>query len=130
MAHPKEMEDRPCPNGWTECAVCKHERECRAGLYRGEKDILIIAAEICEKSVMAEAKESAEKIKGTWQEEFLQQPSKDIWAWMNKWKVPNLHEKEPWQAMSGPSAPGGGGAKNKKSKKGNKPTVYVWGETL
>jgi hypothetical protein len=129
-AHPTEMKDRPCPNGWTECAVCKHERACRAGLYRGE-NIIIKAAEIVERVVTAEAIESAEKIKGTWFEEFLKQPSEDIWAWMAKWKVPNLHEKEPWQAMSGPSAPGGGSKSNiKKSKKGNKPTQYVWGETL
>lgn len=114
--NPNEMQDRECPNNWTECAVCKHEGDCRAGLYHGEEDILIKAAEIAERVVIAEAIESAEKIKGTWQEDFLQQPSEDIWAWMGKWnRASNLHHKEPIP-LDGPSSPGGG-SKSKNHKK-------------
>ena len=78
---------------------------------------------------MAEARESAEKIKSTWQEEFLRQPSDQIWAWMARYKRQgDINYKEPLKA--GPSEPGGGSKSNvKKSKKGNKPTIYVWEPT-
>ena len=126
----KEKVTRACPNFWENCEDCKHDFECRAGLYHGEEDILIKAAEIAERVVLAEAIESAEKIKGTWQEEFLQQPSEYIWAWMGKWnRASNLHSSEPWKTMSGPTSPGGGSKSNKHKKPQKKQPEYLktWG---
>ena len=44
-----------CPNGWFECGLCKHERKCKAGDYKGEEivDVVVKAAEIAEKVVDA-----------------------------------------------------------------------------
>jgi hypothetical protein len=104
-AHPTEMKDRPCPNGWTECAVCKHERACRAGLYHGE-NIFIKAAEIAERVTHKEAVESVNKIKGL-------QADTDFWAWWGRTSPPDLHSRIPLP-LDGPSAPGGGGVKRRK----------------
>ena len=129
----EKMQDRLCPNNWNDCSECLHERDCIAGLYQEEEDVIIKAAEIAEiaeiaeRTVMAEARESAVKIKSTWQEEFLRQPSDQIWAWMARHRRPgDINYKEPLRA--GPSEPGGGSKSNvKKSNKGCKPTVYEWG---
>ena len=136
MSGYKRIMQFDCPNNWNDCNECLHERDCIAGLYHGEEDVLIKAAEIgeiaeiAERTVMAEARESAEKIKSTWQEEFLRQPSDQIWAWMARYRTSGLHAKEPYKAMSGPTAPGGGSKSNvKNSNKGNKPTIYVWEPT-
>ena len=116
------MEKRDCPNGWKDCWECAKERECFAGLYHGETEEPIIKiAAIAEKQVIKEAIKSALVIKGL-------QSDTDFWGWWAKSSPPNLHAKEPHKAMSGPTAPGGGGMKNvKKSPKGCKPTVYEWG---
>lgn len=130
MKHPQEMEDRPCKNGWKECAVCKHEIDCSAGLYQGEEDLLTIAAEICEKSVMAKAKESAEKIKGwrggSWHEWYMKLSHEERMDWFYSNKVQGLHHKEPIP-QDGPSSPGSSkSGKIKKSKRGNKVSIEPW----
>ncbi|HUX80400.1 MAG TPA: hypothetical protein VMW10_11770 [Alphaproteobacteria bacterium] len=116
----KEKETRVCPNFWENCEDCKHDFECGAGLYHGEENILIKAAEIAERVVIKEAIESANIIKGTWQEKFLQQPSEDIWVWMGKWRTPNLHSVETLP-LDGPPKPGGG-SKSRSHKKPQKET--------
>ena len=114
------MEERDCPNGWNNCEECARERECKAGLYRGETDRVVEVADIAEKQVIKEAIKSALVIKGL-------QSDNDFWGWWAKSSPPNLHYKEALP-LDGPSAPGGGGMKGaKKSNKGCKPVVYEWG---
>lgn len=129
-AHPKEMVDRPCPNGWAECAVCKHEIDCRAGLYKGEEDILLIAAEICEKSVMVEAKESARSIKRDLHQEFMAMTHEESMNWFYSNKVQGLHHKEPIP-QDGPSTPGSGGKCKVPPKPAWKMPEYLknWGQS-
>lgn len=116
------MEDRICPNNWSDCLHCARERECSAGLYHGET-IIEIAATV-EKQINKEAAKSANVIKGL-------QSESDFWGWWGRSSTPNLHAKEPYKCMSGPTSPGGSGVKNcKKEKKGTKPTIYKWGSIL
>lgn len=127
MNCPKEL--RQCPNGWTDCSLCVNERLCIAGLYKPEEsdiEVVIKAAEICERVVQADAVESAKKCRGTWAEEFLSMDEDERWAEYRKYKPPSLHDKQPIP-LGGPSAPGGGSKnKAKKSKTGNKVFTNVW----
>jgi hypothetical protein len=111
------VEDRECPNGWSNCEDCLKLKDCISGLYHGE------IAEI-EKRMAKEAADSAREIMGM-------QEENDFWGWWGKSSPPNLHHKEPYKCMAGPTAPGGSGVKNcKKEKKGTKPTIYKWGSIL
>ena len=107
----KLPEDRICPNGWPNCIECKHDRSCKPGHYHIEEDIDVVikAAEVCEKVVQAEAVESVAKIRGSWAERFLAMTEEERWVEHGRYKTPNLQSVEPWQALSGPSSPGGGG---------------------
>lgn len=81
-----------------------------------------------EEAVQTEVVESAERIRETWFKKYSHMSEGERWAEFRKYHIPNLHEKEVIP-LGGPSKPGGGSkTKAKKSKKGNKPTVYVWGE--
>jgi len=114
------MNDRECPNGWSDCLNCSHEEQCRKGFYHGEENRLVEVAEIIEKQIDKEVAEGVKILKAL--------PEEDFWAEWGKYSTPNLHAKEPYKCMYGPTAPGGGGMKGaKKSTKGCKPTVYVWG---
>jgi hypothetical protein len=134
MKCPKEI--RACPHNWTNCELCANLKACNDGTYTPELeptesdlDIVIKAAEISERVIQAEVVESVIRIRGTWSERFSQMTENERWAEYRKHKPPDLLAKEPYKCMSGPTAPGGGSSgKIKKSKKGNKPTVYVWGE--
>jgi|GEM_PF-6819721 len=88
------MEDRECPNGWSNCEDCLRLKDCIAGLYHGE------IAEI-EKRIAKEAANSAREIMGM-------QEKENFWGWWAKSSPPNLHHKEVLP-LDGPSAPGGGG---------------------
>jgi len=127
MECPKEL--RQCPNGWNDCECCAHQRACIAGMYEPEEDsieIVIKAAKVAEKVVDAEARESAEKVRGTWYEHFISLGPDEALKEFYKFKQPGLHHKEPVPA--GEASPGGG-SKNgiKVEKKGTKKTVYEWG---
>ena len=125
----KEIE-RECPNGWT-CEDCQHENVCAIGQYYVEPAITIIEiADKIEKEVVKEASKDAKAImRGTWFDNYNRMNADERWNEYGKWPTPHLHYKEPYKALEGPTAPGGGGSKNsKKSKKGNKPTQYLWGE--
>ena len=124
--------DMVCPHDWNNCSECANVELCRAGLYKpdpSDHDILMKAAKMAEKVVTKDAIESAHKIRGTWMEELNRVTGTDeFWTWFTKYRIPDLHYKEPLP-LDGPSAPGGGGTvRVKKSKKGTIPTVYVWGE--
>ena len=110
-----------CPNGWKNCPDCANEKLCIAGLYKPEPsdlDILIQAAKIAEEVVTADAIENAEKIRGTWMEEFNRLEEGEIWEWMARYKRPgDINFKEPLKA--GPSEPGGG-SKSRAPKKPKK----------
>jgi len=127
----KLPEDRICPNHWPNCEECKYDRSCKPGHYHIETDLEVVirAAEVSEKVVNVEVVESVEKCRGTWFDGFSKMSREERWKDYRKYHVADLVSKDPVKCMSGPTAPGGGGAmKVKKSKKGNKPTVYVWGE--
>ena len=127
----KLPEDRVCPNGWESCEDCKYDRGCKPGSYHIETDLEVVirAAEVSERVTQREAVESTERIKGTWSDHFLKMDEAERWEDYRKYHIGDLTYKEPVTCMAGPISPGGGGAmKVKKSKKGNKPTVYVWGE--
>ena len=128
MECPKEL--RQCPNGWNDCECCAHQRACIAGMYEPEEDnieIVIKAAAVSEKVIDAEVRESIHKIRGTWAEGFLKMSEKERWEDLRKYHIPSLMDKVVLPAGEG--SPGGGSKSNaKKSKKGNKKTVYVWGE--
>jgi hypothetical protein len=114
--NPNEMQDRDCPNGWSECGVCLHERDCRAGLYHGEENILIKAAEIAERVTHTEAVESVRSIKRDMHSEFMAMTTDECMTWFYGYRVQGLHYKEPIP-QDGPSSPGGGKRKNAKKPK-------------
>jgi len=121
-----------CPNGWLECSLCAHEKKCKADDYKGEEnvDVVVKAAEVAAKVVNAEVVKNIESIRGTWPDKFNAMTEEERWKEHRKYPTPNLHTiVDPYKAEVGAIVPGGGGtAKAKKSKKGNKPTVYIWGE--
>jgi len=122
-----------CPNGWFECGLCKHERKCKAGDYKGEEivDVVVKAAEIAEKVVDAEVVRNVESIRGrSWSEEFNSMSYNDRMREIRKYPTPCLHTiTDPYKAEPGAFVPGGGGKiKTKKDTKGHKPTLYKWGE--
>lgn len=127
MNCPKEI--RKCPHNWSDCSMCAHERMCIAGLYKPEVsdiEVVIEAAEICEKVVQDEVVEAIEKIRGTWAEKFNAMSEDERWADYFKHHPPSLHDKTPIP-LDGPSSPGGGSKSNaKKSKKGNKVFTNIW----
>ena len=128
MKCPKEI--RICPEGWTDCELCAHQRACIAGMYEPEQadiEVLIRAAKITEEVVTKEAIKSAYNIKGTWFEEFNQMSGEERWTEFVKYHTPSLMDKEVLPAGEG--RPGGGNKNGVKgAKKGAKKTVYVWGE--
>lgn len=102
-----------CPHNWNNCELCINLEKCKAGMYEPETespdtesdlDIVIKAAEISECVVHTEAVKSVENIRG----ELLQSDA-NFWEWWGKSSPPDLHAKEPYKCMSGPTAPGGGG---------------------
>lgn len=114
-----------CPNGWTECELCKYYRlkQCEYDFAEEKVDLKEIAAEV-EKSVARDARESGEKLI---KKRELEEGSLE---WFYSMKPPDNNVLEPINAMSGAIVLGGGSKSGgKKSKKGNKPTVYVWGQT-
>ena len=116
-----------CPNGWSNCPDCANEKLCIVGLYKPEPsdiDILILAAKIAEEVVIKDAIESAEKIRGTWMEEFDQLPEGGIWEWMARYRRPgDINYKESLPA--GPSEPGGGSKSRNHKKPQNKTPEYM-----
>lgn len=79
------------------------------------------AAEHSDKVMQRDARSAAEKL--------MQKEGDDFWAEFGSYRASDLREKP--VLHGGAIVLGGGGSvKRKKSKKGNKPTVYVWGETL
>ena len=122
MKCPKEI--RLCPNGWEDCSLCRYVSLTNTCLYKPKSDIdiVVLAAKIAEKVVHADVIESTEKIKGNLQSDV------DFWGWWGRSSPPNIHAKEPWKTMSGPTAPGGSTMKCKKETKGHKPTIYKWNE--
>jgi len=127
----KLPDDRVCPNHWPNCEECKYDRSCKPGHYHIETDLEVVvrAAEVSERVTQREAVESTERIKGTWADHFLKMDEAERWADYRKYHVADLTYSEPITCMSGPSSPGGSTMKCKKSTKGNKPTVYIWGST-
>jgi len=119
-----KLNDMECPHDWNNCSECANVELCIAGLYKpnpNDHDVLMKAAKIAEEVVTKDAIESAEKIKGL-------QADTDFWTWWGRTSPPNINSKIPLP-LDGPSAPGGGSKiRVKKSKTGNKPTVYVWGD--
>lgn len=112
-----------CQEGW-ECEDCAYNKgRCTYEEEYREVNIQEIADQI-EQQVSAGAKKDAEAIKSREPEDF--------WQWWGRTSPPDsLKQREPINAMSGAINFGGGNSSRvKKSKKGNKPTVYVWGETL
>jgi len=128
---------RVCPNGWTDCNLCAHNEACKNGTYTAEledheleTDLGIVIEDI-ELPMPAEVVESDASTRGTWASRFNAMTEAERWEDIRKYHPPNLLHKEPVKCMAGAIVPGGGGTvKVKKSKKGNKPTVYVWGENL
>ena len=121
------MKERVCPNNWEDCTMCSHERKCIAGLYHGEIETIVLAAEMAEAVVSKTAIESAMKIKGTWFSEFSTMSEEERWQDYRKYHVGDLMYKEPVKCMDGPTSPGGSSIKYKKNNKGCKPTIYEWG---
>ena len=133
MKCPKDL--RQCPHSWTDCSLCAHKPQCDNGTYVPEPEkietdieVVIKAAEVSEKVVNDGVRESVEKIRGTWSERFSQMTEDERWTEHGRYQVPNIHAKEPYKAMSGPTEPGGSTMKCKKETKGTKPTIYKWGE--
>lgn len=108
---------RQCPHNWTDCELCANYAACLAGTYEPESDhvetdldVVIKAAEISEKVVNAEVRESVKKIRGTWQEEYMALEGNEALRYMARYRTDhNLNYKEPYKCMAGPTAPGGGG---------------------
>ena len=129
---------RICPNGWSDCNLCKFDAQCNAGTYvpepeQSDIEVVIKAAEISKKVIDAEAKKNVESIRGNnwreegWHEHFMSLSPDQVMDELYKYDKPGLHCVEPWQAMAGPSEPGGATMKTKKDTKGHKPTIYEWG---
>lgn len=124
----KLPEDRICPNNW-ECEYCKYDRECMIGNYHVETGLkgAVRAAGAFEWVIQGDVIEREEKGRGTWADHFLKMDEDERWEDYRKYHEPSLMYKVPIPAGEG--KPGGGCTmKVKKSKKGNKPTVYIWGE--
>ena len=125
-----KLPDMPCPHGWVECFECENEASCRSGRYEPKQtdlEVVIKAAEISQKVVDAEVKESIHKVRGTWAEGFLKMSPEERMNEFYSFNTQGLNHKEPNPA--GPSEPGGGSSmKYKKSNKGTKKTQYKWGE--
>jgi hypothetical protein len=111
-----------CPQGW----LCNEDCAYYLGIERCDYveevvNLKEIAATI-EVRHIEKAKEDAEKI--------IRKNELGSLEWFYSTKPPDNSVLEPINAMSGSISFGGGGIKRKKSKKGNKPTTYVWGEIL
>ena len=93
------IKDIICPHGWSNCAECANVALCINGMYPPRK-------------------KTVEK--------------KEIKSWLDmfgRYPIPSLLSGEV-MPLDGPVSPGGGSkSKCSKSKKGNKPTVYVWEKT-
>lgn len=123
----KETEKRECPNGWL-CEDCQHEQQCAIGQYYIEPITIIEIAEKIEKEVVKEAVRDARAImRGTWFDNYNRMNADERWNEYGKWPTPHLHYKQPIP-LDGPSSPGGGSKSKAKSKKGCKPTQYLWNE--
>lgn len=117
-----------CPNGWICSEDCAHYLGIDQCDYVEEEVSIQEIADKIEKQVSVEAKKDAEVIKSKHEE--LDEHEKFWRDWARTSPPDSLKQREPINAMSGSINFGGGGSvKRKKSKKGNKPTVYVWGET-
>ena len=111
MKCPNEI--RECPNGWTSCNLCAHLKACQAGTYVPEPEP--------EPTTEPELTPSVEELttdlgivipreRGSWAERLSRMTEDERWQEYGRYPIPNPQSVEPWQAMSGPSAPGGGGS--------------------
>lgn len=133
-----KIPDRECPNGWEcsdECSYWdKYIQDCT--YHAHERTELKKIADETEAKVLKKAHEDAEVIKTKQCSDpltIIGGSSETFWAWWGKSSPldPQNITREPINAMSGAiEFSGGGNVRVKKSRKGNKPTVYVWGETL
>lgn len=103
-----------CPNGWLECDLCKHKKECDDGDYKGEItdiEVVIKAAEVSAKVINAEVRKSVESIRGgSWFEEFSRMSYNDRMREVARYHPPDLHAiADPYKAEQGAIVPGGGG---------------------
>ena len=126
MKCPDEI--RVCPHQWIECEFCANLKLCILGLYipepESDLDVVIKAAKIAEQVVDAGVRESVEKIRGTWMEEFNNLQEGEIWEWMAKYKMPgDINFKESLPA--GPSEPGGGSKGRNHKKPAKKMPEYM-----
>lgn len=122
--------DIPCPQGWTECELCDYYRfkQCEYGFVEDIVDLKEIAVKL-EQEIIKKAKQDAGVIKS--KTPLVSADSKTFWNWWGKTSHKHMvNEKDVILPLGGPVSFGGGGIKRKKSKRGNKPTVHVWGEIL
>ena len=113
MKCPEEI--RLCPEGWKDCSLCRYNSLTKTCLYpKPDIEIVVLAAKIAKEVVTASAIESAEKIRGTWMEEFDQLPEGGIWEWMGRYRTPHINYKEP---LNGGASEPGGGSKSRVPKK-------------
>lgn len=112
-----------CPNGWECNEDCRYLLTKERTWEEEEEKVNLqeIAIEV-EKDVAQKARSAAEKL--------MEKTGDEFWQEFYGYRASNLHEK-PVNPLDGQIVLGGGSKSGKKkSKKGNKPTVYVWGETL
>ena len=127
MKCPQEI--RLCPEGWKDCSLCRYNSLIKTCLYpKPDIEIVVLAAKIAKEVVTASAIESAEKIKGTWFQEFSQMSEEERWAEYFKYPTPHFNEKPVLTA--GPSEPGGGSKSKVPPKPPYKMPEYLknWGQ--
>lgn len=126
------MPENNCPNGWPSCEDCQYYQQSLFGPCPIEPDIQEAAA-TAEKTVDQEAAKSVKEIKkqnSSDPSRLIRSNSANFWRWWAGSSPPDAFvQRDPINALAGAIVLGGG-SKNmrKKSKKGNKPTQYVWGE--
>ena len=124
-----QKEIRLCPEGWEDCSLCRYNSLTNTCLYaKSDLGIVVLAAKIAEKVVTKDAIESAEKIRGTWMEEFNNLHEGGIWEWMARYRTPHINYKE--TLNGGPSEPGGGSKSKVPPKPPYKMPEYLknWGQ--
>ena len=105
---------RECPHDWLDCSLCANLKACQAGTYVPEPEPV-------EREPIPELTPGPEELttdlgvvipreRGTWVERLSRMTEDERWAEYGRYPIPNPQSVEPWQAMSGPSAPGGGGS--------------------
>ena len=121
---------RVCPEFWSDCDLCKYNSLNNTCLYpKSDVEVVVLAAKISEEVVTKDTIESAQKIRGTWMEEFNRLEEGEIWEWMARYRTPgDINYKEPLKA--GPSEPGGGSKNRTPPKPPYKMPEYLknWGQ--